>query len=230
MVVVCVWVFLTLAKQGLHLRNFRQLSLASGIGKLGPESSCDNAERLTAVVRQYVQPEAEDLANGVDLLQGAERGDAQLVLELLEKPHDPNAADTNSGKTPLHSASAKGHLVVVQCLLDAGADKEKAADGATPLHVAALVGHHAVVQCLLDAGADKEKADSDGFTPLHLAALLGHQGVVQCLLDAGADKEKADSNGFTPLHLAALLGRQRVAQCLLDAGADKEKAAKEGAT
>ena len=79
----------TLAKQGLLLRNFRQLALASGIGKLGPESPWDNAECLTAVVRQYVG-EAEELANGVDLLQGAERGDAQLVLELLEKPHDPN--------------------------------------------------------------------------------------------------------------------------------------------
>ena len=155
---VCLW---TLAKKGLLLRNFRQLALASGIGKLGPESLWDNAECLTAVVRQYVPAvtgEAEGWANGVDLLQGAERGDAQLVLELLEKPHDPNAADANSRKTPLHSACANGHLVVVQCLLDAGADKEKAArDGATPLLLAAFQGHHAVVQCLLDAGAERER-------------------------------------------------------------------------
>ena len=113
----------------IALRNFRLLALASGIGKLGPESPWDNAECLTAVVRQYVPAvtgEADGLANGVDLLHGAERGDAQLVLELLEKPHDPNASDTNRRKTPLHNASANGHLVVVQNLLDAGADKETA--------------------------------------------------------------------------------------------------------
>ena len=129
------------------MRNFRQLALASGIGKLGPESPWDNAECLTAVVRQYVG-EAEELAHGVDLLQGAERGDAQLVPELLEKPHDPNASHTNRRTTPLYNASANGHLVVVQCLMDACADTEKPAnDGATPLHIAARNGHHAVVQC-----------------------------------------------------------------------------------
>ena len=62
-------------------------------------------------------------------------------------------------------------MAVVQCLLDAGADKENANhDGSTPSHFAAEQGHRAVVHCLLDAGADKEMADKDGATPLYFAA------------------------------------------------------------
>ena len=145
----------------------------------------------------------------------------------LQKPEDPNPADRDDHVTPLFNASANGHLEVVQCLLDADADKEKADNqGFTPLHIAAGHGHQAVVQCLLDAGADKETADKDGATPLHVAAMQGHQAVVQCFLDASAGKETADKDGATPLHAAAMQGHQAVVQCLLDAGADKETADK----
>ena len=82
-----------------------------------------------------------------DLLQAARGGHAKRVVELLEKPHDPDA-DRNRQVTPLVNASANGHLKVVLCLLDVGADKEKVDFlGATPLRRAAEQGH-AVVQCL----------------------------------------------------------------------------------
>ncbi|CAJ1367060.1 unnamed protein product [Effrenium voratum] len=206
-----------LAKRML-LQNFRQLTLAGEHGMLEPESLCENAECLTAIKRQYVEAasdEADGVATCMDLLQAAERGDTQEVIDLLEKPHDPNAACRNTHATPLLYASAGGHLEVVECLLDAGADKEKANnEGTTPLHVAAFLGHQAIVQCLMDAGADKDRADNEGRSPLHLAAMQGHRTVVRCLVDAGA---KANNVGRSPLQFAAMQGHQAVLQCLLDA-------------
>ncbi|CAJ1366691.1 unnamed protein product [Effrenium voratum] len=201
----------------LHLPNFRQIALVCGLGNLGPETPWDIAECLTAVVRQYVEAatgESEGRATCVDLLQATERGDAQHVLELLEKPHDPNAAGRIRVVTPLHYASANGHLEIVRCLLDVNADTDKVTSrGHTPLHVAACQGHQAVAQCLLDAGADKEKTADQDLTPLHLAAGQGHHATVQCLLDAGADKEKTAGDAATPLHLATRAIRQLCSAC-----------------
>ena len=60
-----------------------------------------------------------------------------------------------------------GHVEIVQLLLSAGADKDKADNnGWTPLIWAAGGGHVEIVRLLLAAGADKDKADKDGWTPL----------------------------------------------------------------
>ncbi|CAJ1328447.1 unnamed protein product [Effrenium voratum] len=145
-----------LAKR-LLLQNFRQLALAGDRGMLGPECTWENPECLTAIKRQYVEALTGE-ATCIDLLQAAGKGDAKHVIVLLEKPHDPNAADRNSHVTPLFNASANGHLEVVQRLLDASADKEKAdRQGTTPLLIAAVRGHQAVAQCLLDAPATKRR-------------------------------------------------------------------------
>ena len=82
--------------------------MASSLGKLGPKSPWENAERLTAVVRQYV---ADCPTRTRPLLQAEEVGDARRVIELLEKPHHPNVQV--NWATPLLRASAGGHFIVV---------------------------------------------------------------------------------------------------------------------
>ena len=88
----------------------------------------------------------------------------------------------------LHTAGfccfGSGHVEVVQCLLEAGADKTHVT-GSSPLHGACQGGHRQITQCLLEAGADASKADVQGNTPLSLAVSLGHWTVVRCLLEAG---------------------------------------------
>jgi ankyrin repeat protein len=60
-------------------------------------------------------------------------------------------------------------LDVVQCLLEQGADKDKAASGGwTPLYIAACKGHLGVVEALLLAGADMTRKVS-GATLLGVA-------------------------------------------------------------
>jgi hypothetical protein len=135
------------------------------------------------------------------------------------------------GRTALTCACDKGCSEMVECLLAAGADTEKAYwNGYTPLIHAAMNGHVEVVRLLLSAGADTDKADKDGYTPLIEAALYGHVEVARLLLSAGADTEKADKDGYTPLIEAAIKGHVEVVRLLLSAGADTERANKDGCT
>jgi ankyrin repeat protein len=124
------------------------------------------------------------------------------------------------GMAALIAAVTEGHLEVMECLLEHGADKDKAAiDGWTPLYAAAFWGHSTMAQYLVLQGADMEKADNIERTPLHAAATMDHLEVVRYLIEQGANKEKADINNRTPLHCAAAAGRTSIVVCLLSHGA-----------
>jgi len=59
--------------------------------------------------------------------------------------------------TPLHYAVLEGHLPVVQCLCEQGADKDaRDVNGETPLHLAVALDHLPVVQYLRGQGADEQ--------------------------------------------------------------------------
>lgn len=77
-----------------------------------------------------------------------------------------------------------GHEVVIQILVDAGADVINKAtdDGQTPLYVAAEGCHHAIVQAITEVGAE-EAAEKIA------RALVGTE-----------DVNKAIEKGFTPMY------------------------------
>lgn len=125
-------------------------------------------------------------ASGRTLLhRAADRGEVELVRELLEEIHtehyasadssvhmslseNVNARD-NGGWTPLHSAAIHGHLKCCELLLGAGANPCAQADnGDTPLHDAAENGYDLVCELLVKAGADVKIRNAMGRRPINL--------------------------------------------------------------
>ena len=134
-------------------------------------------------------------------------GPLAKVESFLQLPQNPNVLDPEADQAPIHVAAENGQLEVVRLLLEAGADKDLAAeDGNTALQEASWRGHLAVVRELLAAGADKNVVWQDSLTALHWASASGHSEVVRELVEAGADKNAVAHNGTTSLIAASVEG------------------------
>ena len=73
--------------------------------------------------------------------------------------------------TPLHYATAYGHLSVVEYLLHQGADFQEGIDGQSYLHWAASNDHLSVVEYLGNQKANVHAKDEDEWTPLHFVVI-----------------------------------------------------------
>ena len=115
--------------------------------------------------------------------------------------------------TPLHIASAYGHVDICKLLLEnkqtkSRKESSKLADihydlNTTPLHLAAMYGHSNVCEYLLN-NVGESMTGPERTSPLHLAAYEGASDICKLLLDAGADPNATDHFGNTPMHLATL--------------------------
>jgi len=135
---------------------------------------------------------------------------AVALLELLN-PGDSStrgllAARGRLGWSPLHIAAGHGSALVVEALLDAGADVDLAdADERTALHHGAIAGHICVASLLLDAGCAVDVQDRHRRSPLYYAGVRDHRNLVALLVDRGqadqsvlfhALKEKFGTHNF----------------------------------
>uniref|UniRef100_A0A8C6S8E0 Fem-1 homolog b n=1 Tax=Neogobius melanostomus TaxID=47308 RepID=A0A8C6S8E0_9GOBI len=105
--------------------------------------------------------------------------------------------------TPLRAACFKGHMDIVQYLVEHQADINIVDnDNTTCLMVAGYQGHTDVVRFLLERGADLNAKCHDGLTALHFAAARGHMDIVRELVSRRATVVE-DKRGMTPLKVAA---------------------------
>ncbi len=154
-------------------------------------------------------------------------GDADNVRKLLDR--EPALVHRKSeGATALHYAAIHGHRIVVDVLLDFGADLDSRDDefNSTPIGWANEKGHMALVHYLSERGAkvDLNRAAAFGMidlvkeyltesiehintiggygTPLHEAALWGYPAIVELLLHYGADSAIENVEGRTAMQIA----------------------------
>eukprot|EP00747_Dinoflagellata_sp_TGD_P121821 gnl/TRDRNA2_/TRDRNA2_173491_c3_seq3.p1 gnl/TRDRNA2_/TRDRNA2_173491_c3~~gnl/TRDRNA2_/TRDRNA2_173491_c3_seq3.p1 ORF type:complete len:239 (-),score=28.16 gnl/TRDRNA2_/TRDRNA2_173491_c3_seq3:61-777(-) len=138
---------------------------------LGSESLNNNQEIGQLGYRLEMQLNIRTLnrEKGASLWDPASEGDVVRVEQILSDQAHPDYARTADGGTALIAAASRGHLAVVQCLCEAGAEKDKAdlIYGATPLFVASRMGQQLeVVRYLCQAGADKDKMVQTTAVPL----------------------------------------------------------------
>lgn len=107
-----------------------------------------------------------------DLCSVAGAGYLTKVKEYLKEGVDVNA--TFCGRTALNSASSAGHIDVVKCLLEKGANiNHLDSNGRSSLWRAINPGHYHVARYLIDHGADVNLGRG-GKTPLSEAVMGGY--------------------------------------------------------
>jgi len=102
------------------------------------------------------------------LLNAAHLGDVDTVRQLLDETSHLAVINCMNeyGSSPLVLASLKGHALVVEVLLQHGANVNQTGPwNWTPLHAACYFGHTAVVQHLLAADADVNAMNHDMKVP-----------------------------------------------------------------
>ena len=125
------------------------------------------------------------------------------------------------GFTALHQASVKGHIKVIQQLLENGLDLNITTHyGSTPLHLAAKSGSLEAVNCLLDSGSNPNII-TRGFSVLQEAVLAGNIQIVARLFEVGSNLNiQSTSRRSTALQLGALTKNLELVAWLLDHSAD----------
>ena len=140
-----------------------------------------------------------------------ELGVLDRVKNLIEMYGNVEARDEN-WRTPLHIASANGHIDVAEYLIcECGCDKE-ARDNKqnTPLFAACWNNQTAMVKHLVSKlGCKFDIRDVMGWTLLHLACIKGYTDIVEYLINqCGIDKEARENKfQYTPLFAACLGGQ-----------------------
>ena len=148
------------------------------------------------------------------------QGELHDVFDLLDKStEDINFRDAE-GKTPLLIAVLEGNLVIVQVLLQHGADPNLCDhNGNTPLILAAYFGHFDIAKALVEAKADVQARDEEGSRALCYAAQQDNLDIVKYLVEqTDSDIHHQNFKRVTPL--MKCVGHFEVFEYLAGLGSD----------
>ena len=145
----------------------------------------------------------------------AVRGNLPMLQHFICRRYDVNQRD-NFNYSPFTLACLRGHMTVLEYLMDHSSTKPDLEDG---LHKAAESGHIAVMRFLIKHGADVNCRLDCGVTPLLIAARGQYQAVELLLLNR-ANYRAVDRQGCTALQCALWREQYDIAKILIVHGAD----------
>ena len=151
---------------------------AAIVDAMGAAAAAGEAPVLRRLLGTYAELVNRHRTDGWTALHLASYyGHVPCVRMLLASgAHTEVRSDNPTRNMPLHAAIAgECDAVVIDALLDAGADYNRAAGhGVTPLHLAAARGSREVADRLLDRGANPHVRMENESLPWHLADERGH--------------------------------------------------------
>ena len=169
----------------------------------------DSDLQVRELLQKGVDPNSRDHSGFPALVQATQLESWRALNELLGRKNIRLDEKNSVGESALMLACIKGHLALVQKLLDRGASINH--PGWAPLHYAASANtkhSDAIVELLLERYAYVDAESPNKTTPLMLAAQYGSQAMVDALLDAGADVQLRNQQGLSAVDFAQLSGRQ----------------------
>ena len=203
---------------------FKLFSLIAGaaIGQAGGSYE----QFWIAIQRDQVAPIQALQARGFDinstspslsppLVHALHLDNKRVALYLAAQPELDLEAINEAGENALMMAALRGHLDLVELLIQRGAQVNK--PGWAPLHYAATYSGNnalAIVRLLLEHHAFVDAESPNRSTPLMLAAQYGSEPVVQLLLEEGAQPLQKNQLGLTAIDFARRAGREPMAQLI----------------
>lgn len=125
----------------------------------------------------------------------------------------------SDGSTAFQYALARGHVDIVQLLLDVDSTQALSSTRSLPLLLAAKDNSVRGVEVLFRDSAQVNSQDSHGRTALFWAAVNDSEEMARLLLEKAADVNLADQYGATPLHMALECNSEKVLEVLMGHGA-----------
>jgi uncharacterized protein len=180
----------------------------------------------TAIQRDQVGPIQSLQARGFDinspspqmspaLVHALHLDNTRVAAFLIAQPELDVDATNQAGENALMMAAIRGHLPMVQALIERGAQVNK--PGWAPLHYAASHPGSAalpIAQLLLEHHAFVDTESPNGTTPIMMASQYGQESVVRLLLEEGAQVLQQNQLGLTAIDFARRAGREHIAQLL----------------
>lgn len=167
--------------------------------------------------------------NMTPLALASSRNDLEAASVLISAGAKVTSVSGALGLTPLHFAAQAGSVLIIDLLVDRGANpsviNESTDDAFTPLVLAVDGGHHEAVVRLLALGADSlSTSGPNRYTALHIAVEKGIVAVAETLAGfSPVTLDATDAEGNTPLHTAAAQCQMNLVLLLLEAGASVNK-------